>query len=224
MSFTFKDTEIAVLKNLSSINPSMVIEPTRFSVINESKSVVSYYQFDDSYDYEEFGIYEVPEFLSVLATLKNPTIEPKEKYLIIGDTNSKFKYFTTSKDLLPKVFDVKSKFAKVKCPIEFDISSEKLQLIYKTANILKADYVFVQSDEKKVRLTVANELNSSSSSFEITIEDGIKTNELADKVIKIPICDMKLYQGDYTVQIAEKISCWKNIMGNLEYYIGTNVV
>jgi hypothetical protein len=220
MSFAYKETEIAVLKNLATISPSMLIESDKFSVINPSKSVVATFKFDEPYDYEEFGIYEVPEFLSVLSTLKNPQVDNKDKYLLISDGSSKFKYFTTHKDQVPKAPNVRAKFDTLTYPLDFDISNEKLAMVFKTAAILKADYLFFETDKKKIRLTVANELGASVSSFEIMIDEGIRTNKL-ESAVKLPIADMKLYQGDYKVKLTEKISLWENTMGNLEYFIGT---
>ncbi|NCP97674.1 hypothetical protein GW820_02185, partial [archaeon] len=91
-SFMYTDTEITVLRNFSSINTSMVLKGTGFSVINNSKSVIGNFEFEQPYDYESFGIYETSEFLTALNAMKDPKIVVSEKYLTIMDGTSKLKY------------------------------------------------------------------------------------------------------------------------------------
>ena len=52
MSFQFNEKETNILKNFAAINPSMIVEPTGLKVINNSKSVIGFYEFEQSYDFE----------------------------------------------------------------------------------------------------------------------------------------------------------------------------
>jgi hypothetical protein len=218
----FTETQMSVLKNFAGINASMIINPDGLEVINNSKSVIAKYKFDKAYDFAKFGIYEVPELLSVIASLTKPDITIEEKFLLISDGTSKYKYFTTALDLLPKVPDM-AKADAVEFDLEFDISAEKLNMLFKAAATIKADFIFFETDKKKIRMTVANALDASTSSFDITLETGIKTNKLT-KAVKVPVAELKLFAGDYKVKLSGKISKWSNTIGNLDYYVGTSVV
>ena len=221
--FAFSESEINVLKNFASINPSMIIHPDRFEVLNNAKSVVGKYNFEKAYDFEAFGIYECSEFLSILGAMKNPEIEVQEKCIVIKDGSSKIRYFTTAKDLLPQVPQVDANFANVKCGLCFDLPADKLASLFKMSTILKAGFVFFETDKKKVRITVADELVSTNNSFDVTIDDGIKTNEL-EKALKIPLTDLKILPGGYSVELStSKISKWNSI-GGVTYYVGCAVV
>jgi hypothetical protein len=223
MAFNFTDKEVDILKNFSLTNPSMVISKDQFKVMSNSKSVVAKYTFEKEYDFEDFGVYDVPNFLSAIDALTKPSIEVNEKYLIIQDGNSKFKYLTTATDLLPKVPNVNEDKIKEALELDFDLSNEKLNMILKTANILKSENVFFETDKKRVRITVANKLEASDNSFEIMIEDGIRKNALT-KPVKLNVTEFKLYPGDYKVKIAKKISFWESLVGELKYYIGVKAI
>src|ERR1035441_9781082 len=101
----FTEQELQVLKNFALIHPSMIIQSTVVKVINASKSCVGIYDFETPYNFPDFGIYEMQEFLSILSAFKAPSINVGEKKLVISEGTSKATYFTTEKSLLPVVKD-----------------------------------------------------------------------------------------------------------------------
>lgn len=211
-----------VLANFASINPSMIIQPDKLSVINNTNSCIGFYPFANSYDFEEFGLYEAPEFLSALSVFDTaPTIDVKDKYLLISSKENKLKYFTTAKNLLPQVPDVATKFEKVKCGLEFTLSADKLALINKISSILKSKYIFFETQKKKILITIANELESSNNSYELFIEDDIVTNELSEPV-KIELENFKILPGEYKISLSSKISKWSNLNGTT-YYLACSI-
>lgn len=217
MSFNYTEAEINVLKNFATINPSMILDPTGFKVINTSKSVIGNYSFAKPYDFEEYGIYEATDFLAALGAMDNPQIEVKDKYIVIVDGTSKLKYFTTAKDLLPVVPDVGKKFDTLEPELDFSITSDKLAALLKMAGILKSKYIFFESDKKKIRITAGDELESSNNNYEVIIESGIKANKLSSPV-KIILADFKILPGEYKVQLHPKISKWENMTG-VTYFV-----
>lgn len=220
--FSFDEKTIKVLANFASINPSMVIQPDKLSVINNSNSCVGFYPFSEPFDFEEFGLYESPEFLSALSIFDTtPNIDVKDKYLEISGKNSKLKYFTTAKDLLPNVPDVGAKFAKVKPELEFTLTADKLAVINKTASIFKSKFIFFETSKKKILITIADELEGSNNSYEILIEDDIEVNDLKEPV-KISLDDFKILPGEYKVTLSSKISRWSNLNGAV-YYLACSV-
>jgi len=216
--FMYTESEINCLKNFSTINTSMILEPDGFKVINNSKSVIGFCKFETPYEYEPFGIYETSEFLTALGAMDKPQVEVNAKYLNIVDGDASLKYFTTAKDLLPTVPDVGKKFDALECELEFTITADKLAFLLKMATILKSKYIFFESDKKKIRLTAGDELNSSSNNYEVTIEEGIKSNSLTAPV-KVVLADFKIMPGAYTVKLSTKISKWSNTNG-IDYFIG----
>jgi hypothetical protein len=220
--FTFDEKTIRILANFAAINPSMVIQQEQLSVINTTNSCIGFYTFGTTFDFEEFGLYEAPEFLSAISVFDTlPAIEVKDKYLVISGKNDKLKYFTTAKNLLPVVPDVKSKFEKVQCELEFTLSADKLAIINKFSSILKSKYIFFETEKKRIRITVANELESSNNSYELFIEDDIQSNKLTAPV-KIALDDFKILPGEYTISLSQKISRWTNLNGAV-YYLACSI-
>lgn len=220
--FSFDDKTMKVLANFSAINPSMIIQPDKLSVINNTNSCIGLYPFAKGFDFEEFGLYEAPEFLSALSVFDTPpNIEVKDKYLSISSKDNKLKYFTTAKNLLPTVPDIESKFSKVQCGLEFTLSADKLALINKISSILKSKYIFFETQKKKILITIANELESSNNSYELFIEDDITTNELSEPV-KIELNDFKILPGEYKIALSTKISKWANLNG-ATYYLACSI-
>lgn len=223
-SFVFSDLELSILKNFSQVNPSMVINPTHIGAVNKPiNSVVCRYDFEKPYGFEPFGVFEVPELLTILNTLKKPSIDVREQLLEIVDGDSKTRYFTTAKNLIPEVPDVEKNFAKITPELDFDLPGDKLATLLKMAGIIKAQFAFFETDGKKVRITVGNELESSSNTFNVTVDSGIRTNS-SEKVLRIPLTDLKLIPGGYEIRIASAgVSKWTADCGAV-YFIGAKAL
>jgi hypothetical protein len=217
----FKDQEINVLKNFATINPSMIIFNDGFKVINNSKSCLGFYKFQEAYDFAQYGVYDVPKLLTTIGMFKAPEIDVKDKYLLITEEDFSVRYLSTVQDILPVVPDVASKFAKVDLSMEFDISADKLNILFKAASVMKCENMFFESEKGKIRITVSDKLEPSNDSFNVTIDTGIKTNNLAAP-IKIPVAELNLFPGDYSVKISDKITRWDNFIGTLHYFIGVS--
>lgn len=221
----FDSKEVNVLKNFATINPSMTVSNKQFAVKKTGNSMVAKFKLENKHTFNDFGIYEMNEFLSILGTFKDPDIVVNDKFLSIEekDKSSKIKYFTTDKSLIEAVPNIEEKANKVEFPLVFNLSSDKLSAVIKTSALIRADYVFFESNGKSVKMTTANALDNSNNLFEIFITAGITKNALP-KPVKMPIADFsKLISGDYTVKIAEKISIWESALGPV-YYIGTAAV
>jgi len=221
MSFQFTSKETEVLKNFAGINPSMIVESKGFKVINNSKSVIGFYNFEKEYDFVAFGLYETNEFLTIVSALGTPDIEVSEKFLSIVNGKDKVKYFTTAQNLLPKVPNVGKKFEDLECELEFNIPADKLNLLLKMAGILKSKYLFFETDKKKIRITAGDELESSGNNFEVLLEEGITSNNLKEPV-KITLADFKIIPSEYQVKLSTKISKWSSTLG-VDYFVGVAV-
>jgi len=222
----FSDTELGILKNFAGINPSMVIYPDRLEVINNTKTIVGKYKFDNPYGFDSFGIYEVTELLQAVGAFKDADIDVQTKRLVIKDGGAKITYYTTPSELCPNVPDIDKKFATVDCELDFSLPAEKLATIFKMASVLKAEFVFFETDEKDngIRITVAKEKDSTANAFDIVIREGIRSNTLGKGVIKMAVSELKILPGDYDVKISsKKITKWGSYTG-VEYYIGCNVI
>lgn len=219
--FRFTDAHINILKNFTEISKSMLIEPDKLSVINDARSVIAKYEYDTPFDFEPFGLYDCDRFISNYKAINKPEIDVHPKYInIIGANNDKIRLHTTASDLVPKVPDIESKCAKVDFELVFNMSAEILSQIRKVVSAQKSQYIFFETNGKRIILTLCDALEASSDNYEIPIEDGIKANNLT-KPVKIALADFLIMDGDYEVKISEKLTRWSNL-NNVVYYITTD--
>lgn len=228
--FNFEETQLKVLANFATINPQMLIEPDKFSVISPSKSVLANYKFTTPFNFESFGLYNTSDFLSVLSAMKKAQIDVKDKLLYITSDSDKLTYYTSAKELVPKVPDTDSVFNSLIYDIDISLPADRLAIALKMSPLLKAEYMFFETDNKRVKITIGSELESSQNSFEILVEDGIKINQLSEPV-RIALADFKVLPGEYKVGIAKKevkgkfkyFSRWENLNG-VTYFIATEAL
>lgn len=233
-NFMFSALEVKILENFGDINSQMVIDPTGVSIMSITKSILANYKFDKPYDFQRFGVYEIKDVLSIIKALDNVEIDVHDKFInFIGGNNDKVKYFTTAESLIEKVPDIESKFKESNVELKLSLPADKLEYIKTMANCLKSNYIFFETDNKKVRITVGDELESTNSNYELSIDDGISVNNLTSAV-KVAIADFKIIKGDYEIIIAskpsakdpnasKKITKWVNLNG-ATYYIFCGVV
>lgn len=217
----FSDKDLKVLANFASINPSLIVYGDKVAVINASKSVVGEYRFEEPFKFKSFGLYECGEFLQAYQAIDKPSFEVFDKHVLISGQSDRLIYYTSPENVIPVVPNVSEKFNKVECDLVFSLSADKLAILNKMAGILKTKYLFFESTEAGVRLTVSDELESSANSYDISVTENIQTNNLTTPV-KLALADFKVLPGDYEIKLSSKISKWSNTAG-VEYYLGTSV-
>lgn len=220
MEVKFNETELLVIKNFAQITPSMRINPDVLVVRSVSNTCVAKYKFETAYEFPTFGLYETPELLAILSVYKTPTIKViQDSHIEIVEGSSKTKYFTTPLHLIQEIPDVSGRFDSLSHDMEFVLSQEKLSFLQKMTSVLRADFIFFETEGDKIRITIGEELDNSKNTWNVVIEEEIKANNLP-KILKASLADFKLIPADYNVKISKDgISKWTNGLG-VEYYIG----
>ena len=232
MSFKVNEKMMAVLKNFSQINVQVCIEADKVEVINGSFSVIGSYKFDEPLPItKELGIYELNEFIAVMSAYKNPDITEHDKFIVISEGSSKMKYWINAKSMLPKILiqnkytpaDIRERLDSVGCELEFVLPAERLNMLMKMASLIKAEWIFFESVDGKIRITIGDALESSHNTWEMEIDSDIKSNTLT-KPMKCNMGEFRVMSSDYNVRISSKgMSIWKNALG-VEYFIGCAAV
>lgn len=229
--FTPDEKTVKIMANFANINPSMVIDPDKLSVMSTSKTVIAKYPFSSPYSFNSFGFYDTGDVLSIINAMSKPEIEVTNDTFItiIGTNDDKVRYFTTAKELLPVVPNIDTSTSDFTVNLKCSITADKLAVINKMASILKSKYIFFETDGKKIRITLGDALESSGNNYEVFITDGIKENSLTEP-IKIPVIDFKILPGEYEFTITSKIipksgklrtfTVWENLNG-VSYIITT---
>ncbi len=212
-----------VLKNFATINPNLVLKPgQRLSTISEAKTIMAKAEIVEDFP-QEFGIYDLNEFLSVYGLIENPQLNFEEKSVLISNTvggnhvsnQQKINYFYAEKDILttPQK-DISMPTAEVGINITEDVMNQ----IRKAAAVLGHTELTLSGDNGVITASVADSRDATSNSFSVEVDKENSCKNDFNFVISIP--NLKLLPGDYFVSISSKlISNWVNSNYPIEYFI-----
>jgi hypothetical protein len=202
----------AIFKNFASINTNLTLkEGNTITTISTGKNIIAEATVDESFD-EEFGIYDLNEFLGAMSLFGDPDLTFDSKAVTIKEGKRGIKYYGASTKVLTSVPTIK---AFPEPDIEFVFTGEILQQIQRASSILKAADFSVIGDGTIVSISVGDKSNPTSNTYDCEIGT-------TDKVFRVnfKVENLKLLPGDYNVAIgAKKISRFKSTTQPLTYYV-----
>lgn len=203
---------LALIKNFSSINSNLTILPgNKLTTISTGKNIIADVVIAEQFP-NEFGIYDLNEFLGAMSLFESPDLEFSDKYVTIKEGKNSVKFFAASKDVLTKVPQIK---AFPEPDIEFDLPGQLLQQILRVASILKVSDITFVGDGETVTINVGDKSNPTGSSFDSQVAVTDKTFQ-----VKFKVENLKMMAGDYRVAIgAKKISRFQATNQQLTYYV-----
>lgn len=213
----FSASTISILKNMSSINSNILIEPgnkLRTKAINGN--VMAVVDVKETFPLE-FPIYNLGEFLSVLSLFNDPELEFKEKHCIFtetsGSNSSKLVFAAASKEIL--VYPTKDPVFP-DADVTFTLTEEQLGLIQKASAIISAPDLIIDCSTSGVTVKVGDRKGKVSNAYTLKVQD---TCAYAGTFV-IKIENLKLIPGVYKVSISAKgISMFESSEGKGNYYL-----
>ena len=205
-----------ILKNFSEINTNILIKPgSELNTISTMRNIFAKATITETFD-NEFGIYDLNEFLSVVSSLDKPQLTLQDKYMTISTegSKSKAKYFYSD----PSVIVSPTKDVNMpESDINFTLSESNLNQLQKMAAILKApDLALIGEKGGDVVLKVCDKKNDTSNKFDIVVGE----NASASYTFYFKVENLKMMSGDYDVAVSQKsISHFKNTKLPIEYWI-----
>lgn len=212
-----------VLKNFASINPNLVFKPgQQLKTISEAKTILARATVVEDFP-QEFGVYDLNEFLSVYSLIENPTLEFEEKAVLIKNNvggcklpnSQKIRYFFSETGILT----TPQKDIQMPDPeVGFNLEEDVLNQIRKAAAVLGHSELSIQGKDGVITASVVDSRDSTSNLFEIELDKDNSCRNEFNFVVSIP--NLKLLPGDYFVSISSKlISNWTNSNYPVEYFI-----
>ena len=207
---------IDTLKNFAGINTNILIkEGDELSTISTMRNIFAKAKVSDSFT-NQFGIYDLNEFLSAVSGFSKPELTLKDKYLTISSegSRSKVKYYYSD----PSVIVSPQKEVNMpEADVTFSLSESNYKELLKMAAILKSpDLALIGTKGGDIILKVCDKKNDTSNSFDITVGQGAT----ADYTFYFKVENMKMLDGDYDVSVSSKsISHFKNKKLPIEYWI-----
>jgi hypothetical protein len=211
-----KDETLSVLKNYASINPNIVIQQgNTIKTMTEARNVLSSATLSEDFP-QEFGIYDLNEFLGVINLVGEPRLKFETDYVVVTDSSnrSRVKYFYSDPEMLTTpTKDVKMPPADV----SFLLDNDTLGRIKRAASTLGHSELSIKGKDGVLSLSVVDSQNATSNAFSIDVS-GDFTDDNFNFIFNI--ANLKMIPGDYEVGISSKlISHFVNKEMGIEYWI-----
>lgn len=206
---------ITILKNFSSINPSIYIrEGNIIRTIAMSGNIAASAKVDDSFE-TSFAIYDLNQFLNGLKLYENPVLDfSKENCVLIKQGNHKITYRLTDPTLIFSAEDRDIKLpSKDVC---FILTEDNFEKLLKASSVFGLPDFSVVGENGEISLQVTQKENSSSNQVSIAVGE---TDE--DFVMNFKTENLKIIPGNYEVVISKQlIAQFTNQNFDLTYFIG----
>jgi len=202
---------LEVLKNFSTISQNLYVKQgSKLTTTTEIKNVLAIAEVAEVFP-QEFGIYNLNEFLGVLSLFDNPELSFDEKNLVISQGKNSVTYYYAAKEVL--VYPEK----EIKMPaadVTFTLTKETLSALQKAASILKVPTLVIGGKDGVVSVTVSDTQNATANRYSVEVGE---TDLNFTAVLQID--NLRLLPGDYEVEISsKKISKFTNApMNYIEY-------
>lgn len=178
MNINFTDLDLQVLTNFSNINGNIVFKKGNIqgTIGNPNQGILARYELENNSQIpEEFYIYDLPEFLTVLDLFDNPTIKllKDENKIIVSDDKKTSEYYCANPNVCivyKKDFTLKDTF------IEFELNKEQIKSFNESSKRLSLPHIFFKNKNGKVICLTTNKKNKSSNNVSFEIEKNTNQN------------------------------------------------
>ena len=210
------ENTLSILKNYAGINSNIVIDAgNTIKTISEAKNVMSTAAIREDFP-QQFGIYDLNEFLGVLSLVDTPNLNFSDDFVTVSDSSgrSKVKYFYSDPDMLTKPGkDVKMPNADV----NFALDADTLSRIKRAASTLGHTDVSITGKDGVLSLSIIDSKNATGNAYTIDIAGDFDSTPFN---FILNIANLKIMPGDYEVAISSKlISHFTNKEYGISYWI-----
>lgn len=202
---------VAVFKNFAGINSNLLLkEGNKIATISSQKNVMADTVVSEVFP-SEFGVYDLNEFLGAMSIFEDPELVFTEKFVTISQGGRSIKYFAAAADVL--VSPQKS-ITFPEAEVNFNLSASQLDMIRKTASVLRSDDLSIVGDGSSITAVVGDKKNATGNSFSEKVGNTDKSFK-----VNLKVENLKMLPGDYAVSVSsKKISRFKG-SGDLVYYV-----
>lgn len=210
------DQTVEVLQNFSSINQSLLFKKgSKLRTVSPQKTVLAEVEVGDVFA-QDFGIYDLGQFLSALSLIEDPDLDLGDNGMTIGDGNGTalaYRYADPSMIVTPP----EKALTLPDVNATFTLSDENLKSVLQAARVLGVPEIIVKGEDGKITISAGDSKNSSMNSFSKAVGN---TDEEFEHVFKVD--NMKMMVLEYNVEISSKgISKFSTADGRVTYYVAT---
>jgi|TARA_B110000444_G_scaffold241183_1_gene257299 hypothetical protein len=206
---------ISILKNLSTINQSILIKPGKeLNSMSVMKNILVKATIQEDFE-RVVAIYDLNQFLNCLSVIPGAKVELNDTSITIsgddGGTSIDYRYSDPSVITAPPDKELSLPSEDV-CVV---LTEENLEAVRKAAAVLQIPDVSLIGDGERIYLTVRDKKNSGSNSYRVAVGETADVFQFNMKVE-----NLKLIAGDYDVIISAKnLAYFTNHGRPVSYYI-----
>lgn len=202
---------VALIKNFAGINSNLLLKSgNKLATISAQKNVMADATVTETFP--DFGIYDLNEFLGAMSLFDDPELEFTDKFVSIKQGGSNIKFFAADASVLTAP---QKAITFPEAEINFTVTANILNMIHKTASVLRAADVSIVGDGSKITAVVGDKKNATGNSFSEPVGETDKTFK-----VNLKVENLKMLPGEYEVSISsKKISRFKSPSSDLVYYV-----
>lgn len=200
---------LAILKNFSTINQSIVISAgNKLQTISNVKDVFGLADIEENFE-SRFAIYDLNEFLGVVSLFEDPEYSFNNSSVTITEGNLEQTYYFADESVITQPPENGITLPSVE--VTFNLTRDQLQSLVKAAAINSAtDLTFTNGNVK-----VHNKSVPTSNSFVI---QNVGNSE-AEYSLSISVDKLKMVADDYVIDVCAKgLAHFKGTQG-IEYFV-----
>lgn len=211
---------IKILKNFSTIAPSMCIEEGNvINVMSAAKNIIAYAEVDETFP-EKVNIPRVSMLLHTLDLLHEPELEffPGKNFYKVKGKNGDVDLVTCEDRVVAPYKGKKLNIEdKVDPDIDIQFSADILKTISKIVASIKLDSIVITNVDDQVVIIIKN-ADIGDSSDKYVFETGVETDK--DFTYIIDAANIKNIAGDYNLKIFDgKVAQFKHEEYELYYWV-----
>jgi hypothetical protein len=208
------ENTLSVLKNFSTINSGIVLQKGNVQkTISPEKSILVEAEIEDALP-EQFGIYDLNQFLGNVSTLNNPDLTFSENTVLMSDGEITFNYYSCSINLIVSPPDKELKLKQV--DVSFTLTNANLSKLLRLAAMNNLTHLSVVGKNGEIRLQTHEKANDTSNYASFKLNDY--TGE--DFTASFKVENIKLIPGDYDVEIQlGAFAKFVSKSGKIKYFI-----
>jgi len=195
----FSSNTLSVLKNFSTINPSIVFKPgSVVRTISPQKTVMAAATIDETVE-TQAGVYDLSRFLSTLALFDNPDVEFGQDRFTIKGGRSELRYTYTSESLMvtPPEKDIVVPDPEVSVNIKW----QDIESVRQAAGVLQLPEIAFIGDGNTITMSAVDSKTSTADNYNTVVAEGVSTDPF-NMIIKTD--NLKLVPADYEVTLSSK--------------------
>jgi len=195
----FSTDTLSVLKNFSTINPSIVFKPgSVVRTISPQKTVMAAATIDETVE-TQAGVYDLSRFLSTLALFDNPDVVFGQDRFSIKGGRSELRYTYTSESLMvtPPEKDIVVPDPEVSVSIKW----QDIENVLRAAGVLQLPEIAFIGDGNSVTMSAVDSKTSTADNYNTVVAEDISTDPF-NMIIKTD--NLKLVPADYEVTLSSK--------------------